>query len=52
MEEMYERIKLEKAINDMHKRFKLGVSVKEIIHYDAEKKTFFRANNSQGIQPI
>lgn len=40
MAEMYERINLEKAINDMHKRFKLGVSVNETILYDAEKKTF------------
>lgn len=31
MKEMYDRIKLEKAINDMHKRFQLGVSVKEVI---------------------
>lgn len=31
MKEMYERIILEKAISDMHKRFKLGVKIKEIL---------------------
>lgn len=31
IDEMYERIKLEKSISDMHKRFKLGVNIKEIL---------------------
>lgn len=29
--EMHERVDLEKCIADMHKRFKLGVNVKEIL---------------------
>lgn len=31
IDEMYERIKIEKSISDMHKRFKLGVNTKEIL---------------------
>lgn len=31
IEEMHERIRLNKVINDMHKRFKLGINVKEIL---------------------
>ena len=31
IDEMYERIKLEKSISDMHKRLKLGVNIKEIL---------------------
>lgn len=31
IDEMYERIKLEKSISDMHKRFKLGINIKEIL---------------------
>lgn len=27
IDEMYERIKIEKSISDMHKRFKLGINV-------------------------
>lgn len=31
IDEMYERIKIEKSISDMHKRFKLGINIKEIL---------------------
>lgn len=31
IDEMYERIKIEKSISDMHKRFELGVNTKEIL---------------------
>lgn len=31
IDEMYERIKLQKSISDMHKRFKLGVNINEIL---------------------
>lgn len=31
IDEIYERIKIEKSISDMHKRFKLGINIKEIL---------------------
>lgn len=31
IDEMHERIKLEKSISDMHKRFKLGVNIKGVL---------------------
>lgn len=31
IDEMYERIKIEKSISDMHKRFKSGINIKEIL---------------------
>lgn len=31
IDEMYERIKIEKSISDMHRRFKLGINIKEIL---------------------
>lgn len=31
IDEMYERIKLEKSISDMHKRFKLDVNIKGVL---------------------
>lgn len=31
IDEMYKRIKIEKSISDMHKRFKLDINIKEIL---------------------